>query len=951
MSNPIIQSSFNGGEWTPALNARVDMQRYHSAAALLRNFFVDYRGGATTRPGSRYIIQTISGTNAVRLIPFRASLTVSYILVFENLKLYFINSGSPVLESTKVITGITQANPGVVTSAAHGFANGDRVFISGVVGMTQVNNNYYTIAGAAANTFQLADLNGNLVDTSAYTAYSSGGTVARIYTIASPYASAELAQIKFAQDVNLMILTHPNYAPYKLVLTSATSWVLTTITFGSTVTAPTGQAVATTLAAGAFNYAYVITAVDATGQESAPSAFAVLAAMQDLRTVAGTNTVTWAAVTGAASYNVYKAEIRSGAAVPAGSMFGFIGNCNATTFIDSNIPSDFSLGPPVASNPFSGTGVQSVAVTNAGAYSNGQLIPSISFTGGGGSGAAAQASAAVISATINLGGGFYNVGDTITYANGFVVRVTAIAGGGVVTAFTIVSPGNLVSGNATPANPVSQISTSGPFGAGCRLNLTWGVITIGITSPGTGYGPAPAVVFSTGTAAATATLGTASSGNPTVPAFHQQRLALMGPVSAPNQINASQPGTSAFFNFNVTNPVQADNAFQGTLNSGQLNTIQSAISQPQGLIVLSDTLAWLLNGGSPGSPFSAIALVANAQIFNGAAALPPIIAVDDILYVQAKGSIVRDIIFNFQKQVYTGADISVQSSHLFFGYQILEWAYAEEPFKLIWAVRNDGSLLTLTFLREQELVAWTHSDTAGAYKSIASVTEASLLGNVDAVYTVVQRSINGNTVQYIERLTDLYFPTGATDAWQVDAGLQYNGASTLTFSGAQHLAAASCTGLATDNLGNVTIIPTFVMPISGTFTLTAPTPVGATGYTRVTVGLAFTPQLQTLAVDLGAPTVQGKRKKVSAVTARVRQTLGLSCGRTFATVQPMKDLVIGNVGTMSNAIVTDLVTSDARIIVDPQYDVFGQYCFQQSNPYPATILGVIPEIEIGDSPK
>src|SRR6266478_7432644 len=104
-----MQFSFNSGEWAPALNARVDIAKYHSAAALLRNFFVDYRGGATTRPGSKYIIQTISGTNAVRLIAFQASLTVSYILVFENQKLYFINNGSPVLETAKTITGITQA--------------------------------------------------------------------------------------------------------------------------------------------------------------------------------------------------------------------------------------------------------------------------------------------------------------------------------------------------------------------------------------------------------------------------------------------------------------------------------------------------------------------------------------------------------------------------------------------------------------------------------------------------------------------------------------------------------------------------------------------------------------------------------------------------------------------------------------------------------------------------
>jgi hypothetical protein len=65
----------------------------------------------------------------------------------------------------------------------------------------------------------------------------------------------------------------------------------------------------------------------------------------------------------------------------------------------------------------------------------------------------------------------------------------------------------------------------------------------------------------------------------------------------------------------------------------------------------------------------------------------------------------------------------------------------------------------------------------------------------------------------------------------------------------------------------------------------------------------------------------------------------------------MKDLVIGNVGTMSNAVVTGLQTTDARTLVDPQYDVFGQFCIQQSNPYPASVLGVVPEIEVGDSMK
>jgi len=138
------------------------------------------------------------------------------------------------------------------------------------------------------------------------------------------------------------------------------------------------------------------------------------------------------------------------------------------------------------------------------------------------------------------------------------------------------------------------------------------------------------------------------------------------------------------------------------------------------------------------------------------------------------------------------------------------------------------------------------------------------------------------------------------------------------------------------------VIPPFTMPASGSFTLPQPAKV-------VTVGLAFTPQLQTLALDLGEPTVQGKRKKITAVTVRVKDALGLSIGGSAATLTPMKDLVVGNVGTMTNGTVSGLVTGDARTIIDPSWTVPGQYFIQQGNPYPASILGVIPEVTVGDT--
>jgi hypothetical protein len=256
-------------------------------------------------------------------------------------------------------------------------------------------------------------------------------------------------------------------------------------------------------------------------------------------------------------------------------------------------------------------------------------------------------------------------------------------------------------------------------------------------------------------------------------------------------------------------------------------------------------------------------------------------------------------------------------------------------------------MLTLTFLKEQELVAWSHRTTQGAFKSVASITESSIVGKVNAVYAVVQRTINGQSVQYIERFVEQAYPNGMTDAWQVDAGLRYDGAATITFIGAQHLAGLTVTGLATDNTGAVTIITPFVMPATGTFTL--PLVGGATGYTRVTIGLPYTPRLKTLQLDTGNPTIQGKMKKINGVTVRVANTLGLSIGSDFNNLVQMKDLALGNVGTASNTLVTNLVTGDAYTAIDPSWTVPGQYCIQQSYPYPASILGVIPQFAPGDT--
>lgn len=949
MAEIVAQASFNSGEWAPSLFARVDLQKYRSGCVLAQNFYIDYRGGLSTRAGTKYVLQAYKSATPVRVISFQASFSVGYVLEFGDLYIRFYYQGSPILENSFAIAGATRANPCVLNIPGHNYSVGDWIFVTGVVGMTQLNDRYFSVKVVSGNNITIGDLNGVNINSTGYTAYGSGGTAQRVYTIATPYAATDLALLKFAQATNQMVLNHPGYVPYLLSVVTATNWTLNPITFGSTAPIPSGLHVSTTLGAGTTNYSYVATSIDASGQESGASNPASLLNSGDIETSPGSNQVNFAALPSAVRYNFYKSQISFFGVVPVGVNYGFIGSSTKPIFIDTNIGADFSQPPPIPQNPFIGQGVAFITPGTAGSYTT---VPTVSLSGGSPSIPATVLASLGATAvpTVTAGGTGFALGDTINFGNSLVLTVTGLSGS-TVTAWSIANGGSITSGS-TPSNPISQISTSGA-GTGATATVAWGVTQWIVLTGGAGYTSVPTVVPSAGAATGTVTLAASSNGNPSVPSFCQQRLVLAAPTGAPQTFFMSQPG--APFNFNITNPVEADNAITETLVANTLQSIKSIVSTTAGMIILTDKAVWLVNGGSSGSAISPTSIVANPQSFVGANDVPPIQANWSILHVQAKGAAVRELAYNIYFNVFTGSDISTTSSHLFFGYTIQEWAWAEAPFYVVWAVRSDGTMLTLTFLKEQEFVGWTHQITQGLFKSVCAVTETTDdAGSVDAVYTVVQRVINGNTVQYIERVTDRVLPNGLSSAWCVDSGVQYTGSPALSFTGAEHLAGATVTGLATDNLGNVTVIIPFTMPVSGQFTLPAPTPIGSTGYTTVTLGQGFTAQLKTLGIDVSHVQVQGQLKKIPYVDVRVNETLGLSIGADFDHLTPMKDLIQGNVSSMLTGqqaqIVAGLYSGDARTFLGPTYTIPGQYCIEQSLPYPVSILGVFPCLITEDSP-
>lgn len=216
-----ILTNFTAGEFSPLLEGRVDLDKYKNGAKIVENMTVFPHGGATRRVGSKFIARGRNDNKSKRLIPFEFNVTQSYMLEFGDSYIKFYrNQGQ--ISATKTITGATQANPVVITAVAHSFVNGDTVDIDSVGGMTEINNRTFEIAGVTANTFELVGEDGT-----GHTAYTSGGNATGGITISSPYLEAELDELQFAQDADILYIVHPNHKPMELTRTSHTVWTLT----------------------------------------------------------------------------------------------------------------------------------------------------------------------------------------------------------------------------------------------------------------------------------------------------------------------------------------------------------------------------------------------------------------------------------------------------------------------------------------------------------------------------------------------------------------------------------------------------------------------------------------------------------------------------------------------------------------------------------------------------
>jgi hypothetical protein len=186
--------------------------------------------------------------------------------------------------------------------------------------------------------------------------------------------------------------------------------------------------------------------------------------------------------------------------------------------------------------------------------------------------------------------------------------------------------------------------------------------------------------------------------------FVEQRLGFARTLNNPNGMYLSR--SADLENMDVSRPTQEDDAITIRLVATKVNSINQVVP-------LSDLLAFTSDGLFKVTGSNTDYLAASPpprgkrQNNRGASRLKPVIADDVAFYTPAVGSDIRAANYTFEIDGYKSDNMSIFSPHFFEGFQIVAWAFADEPLSCIWAVRSDGALLCFTWEREQEVWGWT----------------------------------------------------------------------------------------------------------------------------------------------------------------------------------------------------------------------------------------------------
>lgn len=412
-------------------------------------------------------------------------------------------------------------------------------------------------------------------------------------------------------------------------------------------------------------------------------------------------------------------------------------------------------------------------------------------------------------------------------------------------------------------------------------------------------------------------------GYPETVMFYQDRLAFANTTTNRLRIDLSKTGD--YNNFDVSIEVQDDDAMTVPLPARSVNAINSIIPMREMLCFTSGGV-WSVSAGSSSDALTPSSIKTAHETSFKAGKIDPVVIGNVVFYLQRFSNRVQSLTFSDTVYGYDGIDMSVMSEHLFDGHYIVDWDYQQDPHSIIWAVRDDGVVLGFSFLKEHQVQAWYRRPLAdGGIAESICVIPGTLQDNV---YLVVKRTVNGSVVKYIERL-EVRECSDLEDAWFVDCGALFEAVvATTTVTGLGHLIGKSVSGVA-DGVA----FSGKTVSAEGTITL-------ATAANKVIAGLPYNANLETLNIEFqtNTGTAQARKKRVGEVVLRLKDSKGGYVGPDSSHLMPLK--------YPANA--TYPYTGDVRVTMNSAFNEEGRVYVRQTEPYPITILGVLPVVSTGE---
>lgn len=405
--------------------------------------------------------------------------------------------------------------------------------------------------------------------------------------------------------------------------------------------------------------------------------------------------------------------------------------------------------------------------------------------------------------------------------------------------------------------------------------------------------------------------------------YFEQRRCFARTANSPQTLWMTKTGTES----NMSMPIVTadDDAIEIRVATRDANTILHLV--PLSSLVLLTSSAEMICTSNSASAISQKNIMVKPQAYVGASDVQPAIVNNIMLYVAARGNHVRELGYSYNANGFVTGDLSLRAPHLFDGKKIVDMAFSASPYPVAWFVMDTGELLGFTYIPEEAIGGWHVHETDGKFKSCCVVTEY----NDDRLYVVVEREINGQSVQYIERMGDMLF-NELKEAFFVDSGLTGRfDEPVTTVSGLDHLE-----GKTVSILADGAVHPQQVVT-NGAVRLEAPASV-------VHVGLPIRSTLQTLPLLAQVDSGYGssRPKNVNKCALRVYRSSGIFAGFDEDHLREYKQRRDEQPGSPP-----ELRSEEVPIVIDGHWTDGGQLTIVQDDPLPLTIVSITTEVSIG----